>query len=46
MIKFIEYLRDALDGFVKDPADTPYQAGYQAALEEMLRVAKEMEEEK
>jgi hypothetical protein len=33
MIK--EYLRDALHGFNVDPADSPYQRGYEAALKDI-----------
>lgn len=32
------YLRDGLDAFARDPADSDFQRGYEAALEEMWRV--------
>jgi hypothetical protein len=34
----IEYLREAIRGFELDPADSDFQRGYQAALEETLKV--------
>jgi hypothetical protein len=37
MIALDAYLRQAFEGFHKDPADTPFQCGYLAAL---LDVAK------
>lgn len=36
------YIEAMLEQFELDPADSDYQRGYQAALEELLRVAKEM----
>ena len=30
-----DYLEEALEAFAKDPADTDYQRGYEAALREL-----------
>lgn len=35
------YLVSAIAGFERDPADSDFQRGYQAALEEMLRVVRD-----
>lgn len=35
MNEVIEYLEEALDSFIIDPADTDYQLGYLAALKEL-----------
>lgn len=32
-----EYLAQALDGFERDPADTRFQEGYKAALEDIQK---------
>jgi hypothetical protein len=37
MEKLREYLVEALAGFERDPPDSNYQEGYQAALEELAR---------
>lgn len=34
----VQYLDEALAAFEKDPADTDYQRGYEAALRELKRV--------
>lgn len=33
----VEYIRGMLDSFEADPADSDYQRGYQAALQDVLR---------
>jgi hypothetical protein len=38
----LEYLENALDSFESDPADTDYQHGYQAALEEIYDLLNEV----
>jgi len=35
------YLKEALDSFVKDPADSDYQRGYLACLLEMYEIVAE-----
>lgn len=32
----LDYLKNALDSFTADPADSPYQEGYRAALVEFM----------
>lgn len=39
----VEYILTMLRQFELDPADSDYQEGYKAALEELLRVATELE---
>lgn len=41
MDDMIKELETMLEGFVSDPADSDFQRGYKAALEEILRVAKD-----
>ena len=36
-----EYLEQALDGFKRDPADTRFQEGYKAALEDVQKFLQE-----
>lgn len=38
----LEYLENALDSFETDPADTDYQRGYQAALQEVYDLLNEV----
>ena len=38
ILKMEDYLISALESFEGDPADTPYQEGYKAAIQEMLDV--------
>lgn len=38
-----EYLAQALDGFERDPADTRFQEGYKAALEDVQKFLSEQE---
>lgn len=35
LLEILEYVEEGLIGFVKDPADSDYQEGYQAALEDL-----------
>ena len=41
----IDMIRAAIDTFKGDPADTDFQRGYQAALQDMLREVFEAEHE-
>jgi hypothetical protein len=41
----IDMIRAAIDTFQADPADTDFQRGYQAALQDMLREVFEAEHE-
>jgi hypothetical protein len=43
--KVLKFCDDALIGFRRDPADSEYQRGYEAALEEMLSVATKAQED-
>lgn len=36
-----QYVLDSLHQFKEDPADTDYQHGYQACLEELVRILSE-----
>ena len=36
-----EYLEQALNGFERDPADTRFQEGYKAALEDVQKFLQE-----
>lgn len=38
-----EYLTQALDGFERDPADTRFQEGYKAALEDIQKFLSDQE---
>ena len=42
LMNFRSEIEEALAGFVDDPADSDYQKGYQAALEEVLRNLNDM----
>lgn len=39
MFNLEEYVKNALQSFRDDPADSDHQRGYQACLEEIARVA-------
>lgn len=38
-----EYLKEAIDSFKRDPADTRFQEGYKAALEDIQKFLSEQE---
>jgi hypothetical protein len=42
MKEMIAYIRGGIASFAVDPAASPFQEGYKACLEEMLKVAVEM----